>query len=107
MTPTQPTLPPLPDYSQPQTVAASRLVTVIAQANAAGFRAIGLTVLPAAYRVTFERNHFATKTQPLLVHENRTKRAKWVAGPCWDTQASGNRGGRYQLAREKTMTADS
>jgi hypothetical protein len=45
----------LPDFRQPQTVAASQFVTVIAQANAAGFRAIGVAVLPAGYRVTFER----------------------------------------------------
>ena len=54
MTPKQLTLPALPDYSQPLTVAASQLVTTIAQANAAGFRAIALAVLPAGYRVSFQ-----------------------------------------------------
>jgi hypothetical protein len=52
---TQPTFAAMQDWTQPQTVAASRLVILIAQANAAGFRAIGLAVLPSGYRVSFQR----------------------------------------------------
>jgi hypothetical protein len=52
---TQTTFAAMQDWNQPQTVAASQLVTVIAQVNTAGFRAVGLAVLPSAYRVTFQR----------------------------------------------------
>ena len=55
MKPTQPTLPTLPDWTQPQTLAASQLASVLAQATAAGFRATGFVVTPTGYRVTFER----------------------------------------------------
>jgi hypothetical protein len=51
----QPTLPTLPDWTQPQTVAASQLIATITQGNAAGFRAIAIAVLPVGYRVSFRR----------------------------------------------------
>jgi len=50
----QPTLTGLPDYHQPQTVRGNDLLTTIAAANVAGFRAIRLTVKRAAvYQVVF------------------------------------------------------
>ncbi|HUZ07479.1 MAG TPA: hypothetical protein VMV89_08315 [Candidatus Paceibacterota bacterium] len=56
MKPSQPTLPGVRDWREPQTVAASQLVLVVAQANVAGFLAVRLEVLkPLAYRVTFQR----------------------------------------------------
>lgn len=56
MKPSQPTLPGVRDWLDPQTVAASQLVRVITQGNAAGFYAVRLEVLkPLAYRVTFQR----------------------------------------------------
>jgi hypothetical protein len=78
----QPTLPALPDYSQPQTVAASQVVTAIAQANASGFRAIALAVLPSGYRVSFQRidqPKQKTLRQPSSEHA-LTQPAKGCAG---------------------------
>jgi len=47
-------LPTLTDWTQPQTVAASQLVTAIAQANAAGYKAHHMTVeTQTVYRLTF------------------------------------------------------
>jgi hypothetical protein len=58
----QPTLPGVRDWREPQTVAPSQLVLVITQANAAGFYAIRLEVLkPLAYRVTFQRMDAASE----------------------------------------------
>lgn len=57
MKPSQPQLPTLTDWTEPQTVRASELVQAIARGNAAGFEAIRLECLkkPFGYRVTFQR----------------------------------------------------
>lgn len=57
MKPNQQTLPGLPDYSEPQTVSAQRLASLITAANAAGFEAIRMECIrnPLGYRVTFQR----------------------------------------------------
>lgn len=52
----QPTLPTLTDWSEPQTVASHALASTIMQANAAGFDAVRMTALkPSGYLVSFQR----------------------------------------------------
>jgi len=82
--PSQPTLPGVRDWREPQIVSAQRLARMITEANSAGFEAVRLECWqkPFGYRVTFQRmadasesrnarpaqfgdgNHFATKTEP-------------------------------------------
>jgi hypothetical protein len=55
-TATQPTLPSVRDWREPQTVAPYELAVLITEAAAAGFEATRMEVLkPIAYRVTFQR----------------------------------------------------
>jgi len=56
MKPTQPQLPTLTDWTEPQTVKGSELVQIIARANVEGFRAHRMKVLqPAIYELRFMR----------------------------------------------------
>ena len=55
-TSTQPTLPGVRDWREPQTVEPHALAFLITEAAAAGFEATRMEVLkPIAYRVTFQR----------------------------------------------------
>jgi hypothetical protein len=56
MKPSQPQLPTLTDWTEPQTVRGSELVQTIARANAAGYRAHRMTVKQSAiYELRFMR----------------------------------------------------
>lgn len=63
MSATQPTLPTLRDWHEPQDVKPYDLARTIAEANRNGFDAVGLTVLkPSGYRVRFQRMPAASRT---------------------------------------------